>query len=1525
MSRGTDRHNPIPPSQVLLFPRHRPGRLALRRVGDSLADQTFGDAIIYKDPGTTRLMFQNVKGLSYSPTGDDYRYFLSAMRSYSVDIFGMAETNSGWQHSYIQSTFKQCVRRQFQYGKTVFGSPSAHVDILSSKDTFQAGGALQVIQGDLMTAVFGTPIEDPSGLGRWCGFTINGSGGQKWSIITGYRVCSSSIAASPLGSTFHREYVYFQEKGHQHPSPRTQFVDDLSSTLRSLREAGHALVVMMDANAVVTKDRKLSDMLQSHDLVDLHHANPAPSTYIASEQRRIDYIFGCPRIVASMSRQGTLSYFEGPQSDHRALYIDVNISQLFGTTTRVDRLPGLQRRALRSGNPELTSTYIKQIRQYYTDHRMKERIDDLFHTHRLLTRAQVRRLLIAWDDDQGRAMEHAEKALRVQPKLFKWSPRLRNAGVLLRYWKLRLREITHAEDYSSTFARWERKIQQFDPSFELPQRKTELPIAEVRKHFNQATRKLRATQRQATELHSSSYDELLDYYESDTNPRTQSESKRKAAIVRRTKAGENSRQLFGKIRQIVKPGEYSALQQVLVPRHAESTNETAPGQVHNILKSNAPENLIWDTVITREEIEEHLTSFNREAFRAAAESPCGHGLIHDALSFTSLSTEAESLLEGEIPEEWYGDRELLREFLASFQIPGSVLDGDLIPLTISADDIVKGFKSWKETTTTSPSGRHLGHYKALIQDPILLESFRKFLNIAISRGIAIPRWSKAVNVMIEKDSGSPKINRLRIIHLFEADYNLFLKIMWGSRLVRQAVRLRLLNDGQHGSVPGRTTMDPVMLNQLTTDLCRVLKVNYARFDNDASACFDRIIVALGMLAARRCGMPTEAVRTHAKSLELMQYMVKTIYGTSEQSYSGTPLEPLFGTGQGSGASPAVWLTLVVVLLNTLERVVPDRICFRSVDGKITHRRLVDAFVDDTAIGITDNGDKTLPELVQALETAAQTWEQLLHFSGGALNLKKCSWYALYWDWRQGRPHIRTISDHDPQINLSQGSTDIAHTIEIRRQGITESAGILGVHQSPTGDFSNHLQVMKAKADKYAGYIRSPRLSPSDIRVFHRTIYAPAMRYSLPAIAVDEEEFAQVQAKILPTIVQKLGLTSKLPTAIRHGPTSMGGLGLLDLRTEGGIEMLKYFRHEVYGNTEVGKLFLLQLQASQLESGISIPLLAEPGLFLPYLTPTWILSMRQFMSNHNIKITLTDTISFPLRSPTDQYVMDVARLQGYSTNQQKDINLTRIYLQITTIAEMTDSDIPTNIARWALQGERPDDFVPKDAWPRQLPPSSLQKRLWRRYISSQFLRYDRKWRENPIGHTPVNEPLAPARPSTHHAGQVALRLKGLPRNQKRMMTHIHFAASDDQLWRECQRKQTLTIASDGGLKGRHGTFGWSLTTPQNNILCEGAGPVDGPFDTANSTRCELGGYAAALILISILQRSWGKRHKCQFRWITDSKSAITNVANSTLHRPIKARQPSNPDYMSIIQHETKFIRRKISRVWVKGHQTGRSQL
>jgi hypothetical protein len=138
-SRGVDRHQPIPPSQVLLFPQRRPCRLANRKKGDIQAEITYGDAIIYKKPGTTRFLFQNVKGLTYTQSGDDHNYYLSGMLSYTIDVLGMAETNSGWQHAHLQSHFKQCLRTRLKFGKVVFASPSHQVDPLGDKKNLSSG------------------------------------------------------------------------------------------------------------------------------------------------------------------------------------------------------------------------------------------------------------------------------------------------------------------------------------------------------------------------------------------------------------------------------------------------------------------------------------------------------------------------------------------------------------------------------------------------------------------------------------------------------------------------------------------------------------------------------------------------------------------------------------------------------------------------------------------------------------------------------------------------------------------------------------------------------------------------------------------------------------------------------------------------------------------------------------------------------------------------------------------------------------------------------------------------------------------------------------------------------------------------------------------------------------------------------------------------------------------------------------------------------------------------------------------
>jgi hypothetical protein len=94
-------------------------------------------------------------------------------------------------------------------------------------------------------------------------------------------------------------------------------------------------------------------------------------------------------------------------------------------------------------------------------------------------------------------------------------------------------------------------------------------------------------------------------------------------------------------------------------------------------------------------------------------------------------------------------------------------------------------KVWNESTTTIPSGLHLGHDKSITK-PIavpdnpeatksLKESRNKLLTAQVqltnfaTHGHVYEHWEKVANFMILKEQGNTKIHRLCVIHLYEAD------------------------------------------------------------------------------------------------------------------------------------------------------------------------------------------------------------------------------------------------------------------------------------------------------------------------------------------------------------------------------------------------------------------------------------------------------------------------------------------------------------------------------------------------------------------------------------------------------------------------------------------------------------------------------------------------------------------------------------------------------------------------------------
>ena len=103
-----------------------------------------------------------------------------------------------------------------------------------------------------------------------------------------------------------------------------------------------------------------------------------------------------------------------------------------------------------------------------------------------------------------------------------------------------------------------------------------------------------------------------------------------------------------------------------------------------------------------------------------------------------------------------------------------VTDLDSLPKYITLDEFRGKIKVWKENISTSPSGRHLGTYKALFQpidfclDKTPIESLQykqhaiarvhvQMLNYAIKQRHAYDRWKTIVNVLILKDPGNFKI------------------------------------------------------------------------------------------------------------------------------------------------------------------------------------------------------------------------------------------------------------------------------------------------------------------------------------------------------------------------------------------------------------------------------------------------------------------------------------------------------------------------------------------------------------------------------------------------------------------------------------------------------------------------------------------------------------------------------------------------------------------------------------------------
>ena len=566
-------------------------------------------------------------------------------------------------------------------------------------------------------------------------------------------------------------------------------------------------------------------------------------------------------------------------------------------------------------------------------------------------------------------------------------------------------------------------------------------------------------------------------------------------------------------------------------------------------------------LVTKEEIEEVLVPHTERRFTQHQETPFGHGYRQRSLGVDCTSADARALREGTYDFHLSKLTAEARTWLSELDTKQFVLTKGCISCSIDTDDVITGWARLRESTSSAPGG-HYGHYKTasvaarLPEDHpdhtrVLVEIYSKMWTFPLKHGFAPQRWCRCIDAILEKIPGKPIIEKLRIIMLYEADFNFVLKLIWGKRLVRNAEKYGCLGKSNHGSRKGRQTTDAQLEKLLLYETTRLTRTSLVTVDNDAKSCYDRILKPLSMTACIAVGLPLCAAIMHNTTHHRMVHRIKSRHGLL-RPYSGSEDNPHEGTGQGSGASPAIWLIYMVTLLNAFAKYSPGMHVVSPYQA-MSVVILAVFFVDDGMPGVNDALEsfaRPLAELLKKAEEITQAWERLLFVSGGALELSKCFAYVVYWDLSSGKhrlllpqeiPGCTTVGDtHTGPISLTYGDkSDKQHKLDTVSPWIGRRT--LGVRIAPAGCWSDEFQYRRTQARDLALLIAGSSLSPDTARLGYHMMVCPKIEFPLTVTQFTQRQCDSISASVIRACISKMGFNCNMPREVVYGPPSLFGV------------------------------------------------------------------------------------------------------------------------------------------------------------------------------------------------------------------------------------------------------------------------------------------------------------------------------------------------------------------------------------------------
>jgi hypothetical protein len=667
------------------------------------------------------------------------------------------------------------------------------------------------------------------------------------------------------------------------------------------------------------------------------------------------------------------------------------------------------------------------------------------------------------------------------------------------------------------------------------------------------------------------------------------------------------------------------------------------------------------------------------------------------------------------------------------------VQGETISKAITTEEYKESWKRMKPNTSSSPFGPTFVDYIAGSRDDTIAEFDATMANIPYASGYTPETWTKMTDVLIPKKSDSSLVEKLRIIVLFHAMFNMNNKRI-GRAMVANAERLDQLPWEIYGGRKRHRAIECATNKVLTMDIARLEHRSTAVCSNDAKSCYDRILHAIASICMRRVGVPPETCKMMFGTLAQVEHYVRTNFGDSTTSYACIQI-PFQGVYQGNGAGPGIWMLVSVPIINMLKA--------RGFGFKVTNVMSQEhfsfvcyAFVDDTDLLHSSEPDIGLAGLVEEMQSVVDTWEGGLRASGGALVPDKSYWYLIHFTFKNNQWRYDSIEDTPGTLTIRDVSG--LNRVMLDRLEVYEARETLGVFIAMDGTQEVQMEAMLAITRKWADRVRSGRLTHAEAWFSIILCIMKTLEYPLMATNLSQDQCDTIMQPILDAGLPALGFNRKMTSAVVFGPRRYQGVGIPDLWSLQGV--LKLWIAIAHGDapTITGCSLRAVLSLHTIELGLPGSFLQQDYATFGHLASnSWLKHLWDFCTETGICLE-PSTSSLSLARENDHFLMTQFSLFGYKGEDLYHLNLCRMWCHSLRLSDISTGD-GLRIHPLIWNGHPPDDAGNDVIWNKQGRPTPKCWMLWQRAIRECFLSLEMNQQQLRL---PLGNWLVPTRSQWH---------------------------------------------------------------------------------------------------------------------------------------------------------------------------------